>query len=190
MFYLFLIIAETTNMTSRGNPYRTNFNTRTGGAVSRAIQSSAKSSDDLNPQNSWRSTVSSTAVSTTGTTEGVDLHRIGGAVSRQVQSITGNIQGNIINNNNPYVSHDDIVTNATLSGSSPPTNTTPKARNTVLVIKAVYRELRCLAPTVHPIKRTITRIKRKGTSGSGGGSTNQLHQLRKLLSLLNKYYHA
>jgi hypothetical protein len=123
MFYLFLIIAETTNMTSRGNPYRTNFNTRTGGAVSRAIQSSAISSDDLNPQNSWRSTVSSTAVSTTGTTEGVDLHRIGGAVSRQVQSITGNIQGNIINNNNPYVSHDDIVTNATLSGSSPPTNT-------------------------------------------------------------------
>jgi hypothetical protein len=162
MFYLFLIIAETTNMTSRGNPYRINFNTRTGGVVSRAIQSSAISRDD---QNSW-----------------------GGTVSRQVQSITGNIQGNIINNNNPYVSHDDIVTNATLSGSSPPTNTTPKARNTVLVIKAVYRELRRLAPLVHPIKRKITRIKRKGTSGSGSGSTNQLHQLRKLLSLLNKYY--
>lgn len=99
MFYLFLIIAETRNMTSiRGNPYRINFNTQTGGPVSRAIQSGAIiSSDD---QNSWGSTV-----------------------SRQVQSIRGNTQGNIINNNNPYVSYDDTVTDAMLSGSSPPTNT-------------------------------------------------------------------
>jgi hypothetical protein len=95
--------------------------TRKCGAISRALQST--SFDDLNLHNySWRGKVRSAMVSTTRTIEGLDLHRTSGAVSRHARSSTGNAQGNIINNNNPYASYDEKVTKAGLSGSSATTN--------------------------------------------------------------------